>query len=79
MPSFVKGYLDEHGWNLINKRDSAGNRLIHNVCMALSDEDSEILSKILELMMSASFLAKEGHCEEFVANMLEVATAINFA
>ena len=35
----ILSYLNENGQHLVHKRDSTGNRLIHNVCMALSDDD----------------------------------------
>ena len=48
---FIKNFLKENGQDLINKRDSAGNRFIHNVSMALKDQDVDILASIVDYML----------------------------
>jgi hypothetical protein len=49
--NYIKSFLKENGQDLINKRDSAGNRFIHNVCMALKDQDADILASLLDYML----------------------------
>jgi hypothetical protein len=39
LPKTIATYLAENGQHLVHKKDSTGNRLIHNVCMALEDSD----------------------------------------
>jgi hypothetical protein len=39
LPKAISSFLAENGQDLVHKKDSTGNRLIHNVCMALEDAD----------------------------------------
>jgi hypothetical protein len=39
LPKGISSFLAENGQDLVHKKDSTGNRLIHNVCMALEDAD----------------------------------------
>jgi len=39
LPETIASFLVENGEHLVHKKDSTGNRLIHNVCMALDDSD----------------------------------------
>ena len=57
--TFIKSFLNENGQDLINKRDSAGNRIIHNVCMALRDQDADILASLLDYMVEPATQASQ--------------------
>ncbi len=35
----ILAFFFEHGEHLVHKSDSTGNRMIHNICMALNDSD----------------------------------------
>jgi hypothetical protein len=42
MIKFIWEFFLENGEELINLRDSSGNCLIHNLCMALSDQYEDV-------------------------------------
>jgi hypothetical protein len=66
MLSYIKNFISENGQEILNKHDSTGNRMIHNIIMALSEKDQDTLAEILNyLLQPAISLKEEDKKEEF--------------